>query len=277
MTNTFQLNELSKKTNPKPGLSVFFVDAFVNGPGTGNPAGVCLLKAPISEKSMQEIAFENAQPVTAFLLIREDKTVQIRWFTPTDEVNLCGHASLASAHVLFSEFGHGPDVLTFSSRRHGDLRVTREGEFIQLNFPALYAKEVPVTARHKAIFSSVYKAYKADRLILLLKDEEEINQYQPDLDQIRALDEYAVGISALSKNPEFDITSRYFAPHIGVDEDPVCGSLHCYLAPIWAGVLKKTKLQAFHASPRSGVLNLDLIGQNVRLAGKAITKYQMIK
>ncbi len=273
MSNAFQYD----KEKIAREFSVFFVDAFVTGPGSGNPAGVCILKNPISQIDMQAVARENAVPVTAFLLIREDKTIQIRWFTPVEEIPLCGHATLASAHVLFSEFGHGPDAITFSSRHHGDLTVRKKGAFIELNFPALSAREIPVSDQHRALFSSVYLAFKADRLILLLRDEEELKNYVPDFDQIRQLDEYAVGASALSNHPDYDICSRYFAPHLGVDEDPVCGSLHCYLTPIWTKHLNKVELHAYHASPRGGAIKLKLETDSVQLSGQALTKFHMVK
>jgi len=271
MTYSFQLDKDIKKVMRHSAVPVFLVDAFTCGPFSGNPAAVSILPEPLPVEVMQKIAAEYNQPAMAFLMPREDGSFQIRWFTPKNEIQLCGHATMASAHVLFCEFEHDSDAILLRTLYHGNLKVFNKEGKIQLDFPALPSDEVPVRHEYRAQFPSVFKAFRGDRLVLLLEDEEELKKYQPDIEQLMAMNEFAVGISALSSDPDLDIISRFFSPHIGLVEDPVTGSLHCHLMPIWAEVHGKKELRAFQASSRSGFMSLKLDNKRVWITGQAHT------
>lgn len=218
---------------------------------------------------MQKIAFENNLSETAFF-IPEDGHFHIRWFTPRAEVKLCGHATLASAHILFNELVYSKDLIQFQSKS-GILTVRKTGELLQLNFPADFVRPEPASeALNAAIGIQATETYKGRTDYLLLFDnEEQIRNIKPDFHLLNQTD--ARGIMVTAKGNEADFVSRFFAPAVGVNEDPVTGSAHTSLVPFWAGRLKKTELKALQLSERGGELWCTLAGDRVLIAGKAVT------
>lgn len=249
-------------------LPLFVVDAFTSRPFAGNPAAVCLLDGPRPDAWMQALAAEMNLAETAFLQIEGDG-LRLRWFTPKAEVVLCGHATLASAHVLWAEGVREP-VLRFHTRS-GLLTAAREGDSIILDFPAMRAAPVSedpglaqalgVGLRHLACNGMDY--------LVEVADEATLRALKPDLAAVAQLPVRGVIVTAASA--EYDFVSRFFAPRVGVPEDPVTGSAHCALGPFWAERLGKTELRAYQASPRGGEVNLSVRGDRVQLAGRAVT------
>jgi PhzF family phenazine biosynthesis protein len=256
---------------------MWIVDAFTAEPFAGNPAAVCLLDAPRDERWMQRVAAEMRHSETAFLLL-EGPCFRLRWFTPVAEVDLCGHATLASAHVLLftgkskSRLGD----LTFLTRS-GELRAVRHGETIELDFPALPATEEPAPqGLVEALGVRARSAHRSrfDRL-LELDSEEAVRAVKPDFRALRDIDTRGVIVtaraSASSARRGHDFVSRFFAPAVGVDEDPVTGSAHCVLAPFWAARLGRAEMSGFQASPRGGEVRVRVEGDRVFLGGRAVT------
>ncbi len=246
------------------------VDAFATGPFSGNPAAVCVLDAPADPDWMQRIAFELGYSETAFLVARGDEW-GLRWFTPTVEVALCGHATLASAHVLWS-LGHATQSLRFHTQS-GVLTCERAGELIRMSFPRVELTEsTPPDGMIEALGIKPVSVWRArwDYLVELT-DEAQVRAVQPDFRALRKIEVRGVSVTARSSDPAFDFVSRFFAPGSGVDEDPATGSAHCALTPFWAERLDKKQLRAFQASPRGGYLELELKGDRVSLAGRAFT------
>jgi PhzF family phenazine biosynthesis protein len=251
-------------------LILYQVDAFTDKLFHGNPAGVCILKSWPSEKVMQQIAEENNLPETAFILEKKDE-VEIRWFTPTTEVDLCGHATLASAHVLFTYYSTASNLIQFFSPRSGYLEVERNGEWLTLNFPKdNYTKidtpEVLINAFQKSPLET-YRG-KTD-FMLIFSSQKVIEELDPDLDMIHSVGGRGVIVSAPGK--EVDFVSRFFAPQSGINEDPVTGSAHTTLTPYWSKKTGKSKLTALQLSKRRGDLICELKGQRVLISGKAVT------
>jgi PhzF family phenazine biosynthesis protein len=253
--------------------TIYQVDAFADRPFSGNPAGVCLLEREAPERWMQDVAAEMNVAETAFLARREDGAFDLRWFTPTVEVDLCGHATLASAHVLWSE-GHLPAAAR--ARFHtksGALTAWLESDTIRMDFPSEpVAAAVPpgtLTAALGATFSFAGKN-RMDWLVELA-DEAAVLDVRPQLPALAKLGVRGVIVTARSASPERDFVSRFFAPGAGVDEDPVTGSSHCALAPYWAGKLGKTALTGYQASARGGTVFCTVAGERVLLGGRAVT------
>lgn len=246
---------------------IYHIDAFANKVFTGNPAAVCPLQEWLPDELLQQIAMENNLPETAFYLKNGDD-YEIRWFSPKAEVDLCGHATLASAYVLFTYENYMDNVLTFQSRRRGPLTVRREGDLIILNFPTDFPSELLMTDELRECFatdpSAVYKG-KTDYLYVYNK-EEDIISIQPDFHKIAKLDVRGVIVTAPGK--EVDFVSRFFAPGLGIDEDPVTGSAHTTLTPYWADKLNKNTLTALQLSDRKGLLKCKLMGDRVEIAGQ---------
>jgi PhzF family phenazine biosynthesis protein len=254
---------------------IFIVDAFTPRPFAGNPAGVCVLSEDRPAGWMQDVAREMNLSETAFLL-RQDGQWSLRWFTPTVEVDLCGHATLASAHILWTErFAEEGSVLRFSTRS-GDLSASRGGdEKIELDFPAEPASRCEVSADVLAALG-VAGVREAGRnrfdLIVELDDEAAVRALAPDFGRLEAAaGPRGVIATARSARPEFDFVSRFFAPAVGIDEDPVTGSAHCCLAPYWAERLGRTELTGYQASARGGIVGVRVAGNRVVLAGDAVT------
>ena len=241
------------------------VDAFADRVFAGNSAVVCPLEEWLPDEVMQNIAMENNLAETAFY-VNEKEGLRIRWFTTTMEVQLCGHATLASAYVLFFHEGHQGDTIKFNSRS-GPLSVTKSGDLLTLNFPVDIFNEVPsIPELDKALGSKSLKTFKGKTDYMLVFDREEIIQnMNPDLGLVAKVK--ARGIIVTAKGNDVDFVSRFFDPQSGGGEDPVTGSAHTTLIPYWSGMLKKTELQAKQLSKRGGSLHCKLMGDRVAIAG----------
>ena len=251
---------------------MYQIDAFSGTVFGGNPAAVCVLEDWWADELMQSVASENNLSETAFVVQRE-KDFEIRWFTPMNEEALCGHATLASAHVIFNYYEYTEDTISFYSRHSGNLSVTKKNDLLTLDFPADNLKKVKAPKEINDAFvkkpSEVYKG-KMDYL-LIYDSQEDIEQSAPNLHILRALKTRGVIITAEGK--EVDFVSRFFAPGCGVEEDPVTGSAHTTLTPFWSKKLGKTKLTAQQLSQRKGALTCELIGDRVKISGKAVTYF----
>ena len=250
-------------------LPIYQADAFASGLFKGNPAAVVPLQHWLSDELMQQIAMENNLSETAFF-VPEGDHFHIRWFTPKAEVRLCGHATLATAHVLFNELNFQDDLLEFESLS-GILTVKKVGEKLQLDFPADFAQEVePINTFTEAFGAKPLQTFKGRMDYMLLFDSEEtIQNLRPNIQLL--LSTNARGVIATAKGNEVDFVSRFFAPAVGVNEDPVTGSAHTTLIPFWANKLVKTELTALQLSARGGQLWCTLSGDRVFIAGKAVT------
>src|SRR3954471_17491371 len=251
-------------------IPYFIVAAFAGSPFGGNPAGVCLLgdKEWLPNEQMQQIAAENNLAETAFLIERAGY-FDLRWMTPTVEVDLCGHATLGSAHVLFKHLGYAKDVIRFQSKS-GELRVQRDGERFVLDFPAQPLAEVEVTSRiTDSLGSKPARLLKGRDYMAVFESEEEVAALKPDFALVAALD--AQGLIATAPGRSSDFVSRYFVPAAGIPEDPVTGSTHCVLIPYWSQRLGKRELYARQISARGGELFCEDRGERVRIGGQAVT------
>ena len=253
-------------------MKIYQVDAFVSDQYRGNTAGVCLLKSPLQEGQMQAIAAEMGFAETAYLVPEEgDKRWNIRWFTPTVEVDLCGHATLTAGWVL-AEIAGEEGALTFSSRS-GDLTVTVDGDYLTLDFPAqsVESAELPDEILKALDLEGEVKGYraqvKAGNWIAEVATEGEVLAIEPDMDLLRKVVEGGLIVSAPGEHCDF--VSRFFAPNYGVDEDDVTGSAHCSLAPFWAEKLGKKELLAHQLSERGGEIHCTVQGERVLLKGQA--------
>jgi len=250
------------------------VDAFSDRPFSGNPAAVCLLDAPRSDEWMQQLANELGYSETAYVA-RAGSALSLRWFTPTVEVPLCGHATLASAHVLWS-VGRAQGTITFATKS-GELTCERKGKLIQLDMPRSTLTDEPPPVGLMAALGGIkplsLKRAQNDQLLVELADEDSVRKLTPDFRTLVQVKVRGVIVTARAKNPEFDFVSRYFAPASGVDEDPVTGSAHCALTPFWAERLDKTSMRAQQLSKRGGVLEVELLPERVRIGGRAVTVF----
>lgn len=253
---------------PQP---LYIVDAFTHQPFAGNPAAVCLLDKPRESDWMQKVAAEMNLSETAFLQPDKAGVWGLRWFTPKAEVKLCGHATLASAHVLWQR-GETEDVLTFHTHS-GILTAVREGEAIRLDFPALPATVTePPAGLHEALgVEALHVGRSRDDLLVVLESAQAVAELNPDLELLADIAVRGVIATAASDRRDVDIVSRFFAPRVGVPEDPVTGSAHCCLAPYWAERLGRPELRAFQASARGGELTVRIQDERVHLVGTAIT------
>jgi len=247
---------------------IYQVDAFTDKIFSGNPAAVCPLEHWLSDDILQAIAMENNLAETAFY-VKQDNQYQIRWFTPTVEVDLCGHATLAAAFVLFNYENYLSDVVTFYSPRSGILTVEKRGELLSLNFPTDTLEPVDIFSGITDAFgikpALVYKG-KTDYL-LIYDNEDEIKRITPNFDVIAQLPVRGVIITA--KGNTVDFVSRFFAPQSGVNEDPVTGSAHTTLIPYWSNQLNKTELTAMQLSKRTGYLVCKYLNDRVEISGQA--------
>ncbi len=255
--------------------TLFQVDAFTEEPFQGNPAGVCLLKASESDEWMQALAAEMNLSETAYLF-QEGEGWRLRWFTPTTEVDLCGHATLASALVLFETYPDVRDDLIKFYTYSGELYARWVDGSVELNFPAMSFDPITVVASLPDIlgFHPTGAVYSGNFYLFEALDEDLIRTVQPNIPALKALPMPEVIITAKSEDAKIDFVSRFFAPQLGVDEDPVTGSAHCLLAPYWAEKLGKNEMFAFQASKRGGYLNLRLVGDRVYITGAARIIFQ---
>lgn len=252
-----------------PQLPIYQVDAFAEELFTGNPAAVVPLSQWLPDEVMQKIALENNLSETAFF-IPEGDNFALRWFTPAVEVILCGHATLATSHVIFNHLNYKGKEILFSSKS-GQLRVMKDGDLLVLDFPAdnFTASPTPVGLEEALgeIPTEVYKG-KTDYL-LVFSSQEVIAALRPDLRKIAELP--VRGLICTAKGKDVDFVSRFFAPAAGVDEDPVTGSAHTTLTPYWSHRLGKKTMQAIQLSGRKGILRCEMAGDRVHIAGRAIT------
>jgi PhzF family phenazine biosynthesis protein len=250
----------------------YVVDAFTNLPFTGNPGCVCLLSEPREDQWMQQVAFEMNLSETAFIL-KQEQGYSLRWFTPKIETDLCGHATLAAAHMIWEKgLLSKSETINFHTRS-GVLTAEKKGELIEMGFPALYARPEDFSPEILSAFNitPVYVGKFEGKQLIEVENEEIVRSLDPDFGKLKRLDERAVIITARSDSQEFDFISRCFAPWVGVNEDPVTGSSHCCLATYWGKRLKKSELRAYQASPRGGTLTMRLDGDRVMLGGQAVT------
>lgn len=251
-------------------LTIYQVDAFTKHVFCGNPAAVCIHNHWLSSDLMQKIASENNLSETAFL-VKEKEQYHIRWFTPTIEVDLCGHATLASAHILF-EFGfESGQQINFFSQRSGILSVSRDELLLTLDFPIDDITEVNLTEELSTPFNFVpIAAFKGKTdYLLVFEKEAEVKLLRPDFVKLAKID--CRGIIATAKGEQVDFVSRFFGPKAGVNEDPVTGSAHTTLAPYWYKKLDKIKMSAKQISERGGNLEIEYAGDRVKISGEAIT------
>ena len=259
-------------------LPIFTVDAFTDAPFKGNPAAVCLLEAARDPDWMLPVAAEMNLAETAFLVLREDGGYDLRWFTPTVEIPLCGHATLASAHILWQTGKLKADETARFHTMSGWLTAQRVGDLIELDFPALDSYEADVPEEMIAALGVqpvsaklIKDATGRDRNYLVeFAEAKTVRELHPSFMQLRSLP-YGVIVTAKSDTAEFDFVSRYFAAAYGIDEDPVTGSAHCALTPYWSAKLGKTKMMAYQASPRGGQMQVVLQGDRILMRGSAIT------
>ena len=248
-------------------VPIYQVDAFTDKLFSGNPAAVCPLEEWLPDDKLQAIALENNLSETAYF-VRDGGGYQLRWFTPGCEVDLCGHATLASAYVLFHELGERSDILRFHTKS-GELRVRRQGDMLALDFPARPPAPVKPDANLlPALLGPKPQAVLGARDYLVRYEaEEQVRNLTPDLEQLKKIDRFAVIVTAPGTDSDF--VSRFFAPAKGVPEDPVTGSAHCTLVPYWAEQLGKTSLHAKQVGRRGGELFCKLNRDRVELAGHA--------
>lgn len=248
---------------------IYQVDAFTDKLFGGNPAAVCPLSEWLPDTRMQNIAMENNLAETAFYVKKGD-VYEIRWFTPAVEVDLCGHATLASAFIIFTEQGYTHEQINFHSPRSGELIVTKNGEELTLNFPADETKELKLDDDIRSCFNHAPTTAYTGRIFLLVEfdTEDEVKNLTPDFFKLKKLN-YS-GIIATAKGNEVDFVSRFFAPRLGIDEDPVTGAAHTTLIPFWSRKLNKKNMSARQISPRSGKLNCTFMNDRVLIGGTAI-------
>ena len=250
-------------------LSIYQIDAFSTCVFEGNPAAVCPLDEWLPDETMQSIAEENNLSETAFFVPKDDG-FHIRWFTPASEVDLCGHATLGSAYVLYNILGYKNEAIQFDSKS-GILVVTKQDDWLTLDFP----KQPPVYCETpkeivEAFNKEPIECMMSEDIIAVFENEIDIESANPDFEQLKKLDSRGVIITA--KSMRYDFVARFFAPKYGIPEDPVTGSAYTQLAPYWASKLGKQKFKAKQLSSRGGELYCEILGDRVLISGKA-TKY----
>ncbi len=247
-------------------VSYFQVDAFTERPFSGNPAGVCLLDRWVPDAVLQQIAEENNLSETAFL-VGGGGDWELRWFTPKIEVDLCGHATLAAAFVIFTELGHKGGAVNFKTTS-GNLGATFADGVVMMDFPSRPGEPCAAPAGLIGGLGHIPREVRRSRdFLALLGSEEEVRTLAPELPQLATLD--CLGIIATARGDDVDFVSRFFAPGIGISEDPVTGSAHCTLIPYWAEKLGKQKLTARQLSRRGGTIHCEMRGERVGIGGRA--------
>ena len=249
-------------------IKFYQVDAFTGEVFKGNPAGVCPLETELPDDLMQRIAFENNLSETAFIVSKEGR-LHIRWFTPECEVILCGHATLASAHVLFRHEGFTGHILEFQSKS-GPLRVTDKGDILELDFPAETLSPCEADPSiEKALGKKPVETYSGMDMMAVFEKESDIAGFRPDFREL--MNVKARGVIVTAKGDSCDFVSRFFGPQVGIDEDPVTGSAHCKLIPYWNAKTGKKMMTARQLSKRGGLLFCAMDADRVKIAGKAVT------
>jgi PhzF family phenazine biosynthesis protein len=256
-------------------IEIYQADAFTDRPFGGNPAGVCLLPGPADEEWMQKVARDMNLPETAFLY-REKGGCSLRWFTPTVEVELCGHATLASAHVLW-ETGLVPrrDVIEFYTLS-GTLTAARNGDMIELDFPSEPESkaEAPPALTESLGVKPLYIGKNRFDYLVEVGSEKIVRSIKPDFRLLAAIPVRGVMVTSASDDPKYDFVCRFFGPASGINEDPATGSAYCCLGPYWEKKTGKSEFLAYQASERGGVIGVRVLGERVKLLGKAVTIFK---
>lgn len=253
-------------------VEVYQVDAFADGPFTGNPAAVCPLEEPADPGWMQQVAMENNLSETAFCWPEGD-TLRLRWFTPTAEVDLCGHATLATSHILWETGRLAADAPARFTSKSGPLGAIRHQGLIELDFPARRVTPIRSTGALEAVLGVHASFVGSDGVsaFLAVDSEDRVREVQPDFRQFRAIGVRSAILTAESQEDDVDFVSRFFAPGVGIDEDPVTGSAHCSLSTYWADRLGREQLVGYQASARGGRVQVRLAGDRVHIGGRAVT------
>jgi len=254
-------------------ITITQVDAFADKPFSGNPAAVCILPSARDEQWMKNVALEMNLSETAFLTPAAEGGFNLRWFTPTVEVALCGHATLASSHVLWERGYLAADQHAKFHTKSGVLTATKSGEWITLNFPVspAIAAPAPEGLIEALAVKPLFIGKNTFDYLVEVDSEEIVRSLKPNFSILYKLGVRGVMVTGPGSSSEFDFVSRFFAPGSGIDEDPVTGSAHCALTPFWKAKLKKEELTAYQASARGGVLKLRMEGDRVLISGKAVT------
>jgi PhzF family phenazine biosynthesis protein len=249
------------------------IDAFTDHAFTGNPAAVCLLDTGVDDIWMQQVAGEMNLSETAFLRKRPDGSYDLRWFTPAAEVDLCGHATLASAHFLWERMHVEPHKVCKFHTKSGLLTAERKGDWIEMDFPSEPAKQTAFPTELARALGVGMEWVGQNRLDYLVEVESEkiVRELEPDFPLIAQLGTRGVIVTAACKDVRYDFVSRYFAPRYGIPEDPVTGSAHCALGPYWGPKLDKAEMVGYQASPRGGVVKVAPQGSRCKLLGRAVT------
>jgi PhzF family phenazine biosynthesis protein len=249
---------------------IYQVDAFTSKLFGGNPAAVCILDKWLSDHTMQQIASENRLSETAFSVLENGKYT-IRWFTPDREVELCGHATLATAHVLFEHLSYAEKVIEFLSPHSGILRVEKTEEGLVLDFPSDIVEEISIPYEVvKTLHASPVKAYRGKTdFMFVFAGRSEVENMKPNFKLLAEMG--GRGVIVTAPGVDVDFVSRFFAPQTGINEDPVTGSAHTTLTPYWSAILGRKKLKALQVSARGGELVCEDLGDRVKIAGKAVT------
>jgi PhzF family phenazine biosynthesis protein len=249
-------------------MKQYIVDAFTGRPFSGNPAAVCVMDTWPSKQSMMKLAMENNLSETAFI-VKEEKGYHLRWFTPGTEVELCGHATLASAFVILNYYEPGSEIVQFTTLS-GVLTVKRKGRFYEMDFPTYDMKEIPVTDDMERAFGiRPVKAVLGLDLICVFETEDQVRTMKPDQEMLNRLEGRIQNVTA--KGAETDCVSRSFCPKLMIAEDPVCGSAHCQIADYWSKELSKREIRAYQASMRGGYLNCVMQDSGrIAISGEAV-------
>lgn len=250
-------------------IPIYQVDAFTSEVFSGNPAAVCILDSWLEDKRLQAIASENNLSETAFL-VRNDRGFDLRWFTPTTEVALCGHATLASAFVLFTCQEWSGEEILFQTQKSGQLIVSKRKELIEMDFPArpVHPRTLPFGLKEALCATPSVVLGSNEDVLVVFNTEAAVRELQPDFAALNRVE--CRGTIVTAKGNRSDFVSRFFAPRLGIPEDPVTGSAHCVLIPYWASELHKKNLHAFQISKRGGELFCVHAGERVKMSGKAV-------
>lgn len=251
-------------------MKMYIADAFTDRLFHGNPAAVCLVDHWPDEKLMMQIAMENRFSETAFTIRRAPSQYDLRWFTPGGEIDLCGHATLATAFIIFQTAApQNTDTITFTTTKSGQLTVTKIDDRYEMSFPSYELKQLPVTEEMTAAFGKQPKeAYLGRDLLCVFDHPDDVVNMQPDQEKLTKLPGLLQNVTA--PGHQYDCVSRSFAPKLKVPEDPVCGSGHCHIIPYWAKRLGRNQLVAYQASERGGILYCTYEGARTKLAGKVV-------
>jgi len=259
---------------------IYKVDAFTDRPFSGNPAAVCILGAPRNEKWMQAVAREMNLSETAFITRKGKGTFGLRWFTPTTEVKLCGHATLASAHIIYDKGIVPPGIPISFNTLSGELKASKRGEFIELDFPAQpgrQARALPGLEKALGVRPKYVGVNRGLYYLVEVGSERAVRDLDPDMGLLRKISGkggksmHGVIVTSRASSKGYDFVSRFFAPAMGIDEDPVTGSAHCYLGPFWKERLGRDSFTAYQASKRGGTVKVTVHEDRVLLGGKAAT------